>query len=110
MIPFHASMYPDDILIYRSRPVTDDEGDARRAFPDPPEPRKANVMSKTVDRVTKGGATVSTTVHAISTATDPNVRADDKIVWMGRNLTVEARAIPKGIGNVTWRIQCVESK
>lgn len=110
MIPMHPSMYPDDILVFRSTPATDEEGDAKRTFPLIGEAHKASVQSKQVDRVQRDGRTVTTIVHALATPTDVNLRADDKVVWLGRNLTVEAGTIPKGLGDVTWRTVCVESK
>lgn len=110
MIPMHPSMYPDDILVYRSVPVTDDEGDARRTFPDSPEPHKASVQSKTVDRILKDGRTQTMVIHDVATPTDVALKTDDKVVWLGRKLTVEVGTIPKGLGDITWRTRCVESK
>jgi hypothetical protein len=110
MIPFSTTMYPDDVVLFRATKVTSDMGGAELTYPDPGIPLTANVQSKRVDRVAKGGVTISVTLHTVTTPTDIQAKQDDRIEWMGRKLLVEAGTIPKGTGNVTFHTPCVESK
>ncbi len=110
MIPFSPLMYPDDVIFFRSVPATGDQGASRRTFPAPGIPLKASVQSKSVDRTDTKGRVTTVTVHSVRTPTDPQAEADDKFEWLGRTLTVEAGTLPKGIGNVTWLTNCLETK
>jgi hypothetical protein len=110
MVPFSLTMYPDDILIYRSDPVTNDEGDAKRVFPNPGEPSMASVQPKAMQRTSADGRTQSVVVYQIATPTNIAVKTDDRIVWLDRKLTVEVATMPRGIGRVTFRTQCLEEK
>lgn len=110
MIPFSPLMYPDDLVFFRSVPSTGGQGASRRTFPNPGIPLKASVQSKSVDRTDRDSRVASVTIHVVWTATDLQAKADDKFVWLGRTLTVEAGTLPKGIGNVTWLTNCLETQ
>jgi hypothetical protein len=103
-------MYPDDIVIFRAVHVEDAEGDAKRTFPSDPEPHKASVMTKQVDRLNRDGQTHTVIIHDIATPADVQLKTDDKVEWLSRKLTVEVGTIPKGLQNVTWRTRCIEAK
>jgi hypothetical protein len=110
MIPFSPLMYPDDVLFFRSVPATGGQGSTRRTFPAPGVPLKASVQSKSVDRTDRDGRIATVVIHTVRTATDPLAEADDKFMWLGRTLTVEAGTLPRGIGNVIWLTNCLETK
>ncbi len=109
MIPFSRLMYPDDVVFFRAAPSVSGPGASRRTFPDPGIPLKASVQSKSVDRTDTQGRVFTVTTHAVRTPENPLAKADDKFEWLGRTLTVEGAAIPKGIGNVTWLTNCLET-
>ena len=109
MIPFSPLMYPDEVVFFRSVPSTGGQGASRRTFPTLGIPLKASVQSKSVDRTDRDGRVTTVTLHVVRTATDPQAKADDKFEWLGRTLTVEAGTLPKGIGNVTWLTNCLET-
>lgn len=109
MIPFSPLMYSDDLVYFRSVPATGGQGASRRTFPTPGIPLKASVQSKSVDRTDRDGRVVTVTIHVVRTAADPQAVADDKFEWLGRTLTVVATTLPKGIGNVTWLTNCLET-
>lgn len=110
MVPFSPTMYPDDVEFFRVTKATSSQGGTSNTYPDAGIPMVANVQSRRVDRVTTGGKTTSVTLHMVSTPSDIHAKPDDKFVWMGRTLLVEAGTIPKGTGNVAFHTPCVESR
>lgn len=110
VIPFHQSMFPDDVMLFRHVAVTGSQGASRRTFPTPGIPLKAAVVSSKVDRADADGRVTTMTMHSIATTSDLQAKADDKFEWLGRTLAVEGTTIPKGFGDVIWITTCVETK
>jgi hypothetical protein len=110
MIPMSPLMYPDDVLVYRSETVTDNEGDSKRVLSVTPEPHKASVQPKAMTRTFSDGRSGTVVVYQIATPTNVALAPDDQIVWLSRKLVVEVATMPRGIGRITFRTQCLESK
>lgn len=110
MVPFSPTMYPDDVVFFRVTKTTSGQGGTSNTYAGEGIPMMANVQSRSVDRVVTGGKTTSVTLHMVNTPSDIQAKPDDKFVWMGRTLLVEAGTIPKGTGNVTFHTPCVETK
>jgi hypothetical protein len=110
MIPFAPMMYPDDVVFWRVTKASSGQGGTSNTYPGDGIPMVGNVQSKRVDRSMQGGKTTSVTIHTVTTPSDIQAKPDDKFVWMGRTLLVEAGTIPKGTGNVTFHTPCVETK
>lgn len=108
MVPFHVSMFPDEVVFFRSVAATGGPGGSRRTFVTPGITMRASVQSKPVDRTDRDGRVTTVTVHSVRTATDIAAEADDKFEWLGRVLTVEGGTIPLGIGDVIWLTSCRE--
>lgn len=114
MIPFPPSFYPDDIQIQRV--VWGKKGGNNLpTYPNPPEaPEKASVQSRSVNRTDPdtGRVTVQT-VHSVRTSTNRGIVAMDRIIWTDKSnqvhtLVAQGPATPKGIGDIQYKIDCLE--
>lgn len=110
MRPFAARMFRDSVELFRVLPVVGGQGASRRTFPEAGEDYPASVQTSSSSRTTGDGRVTTVTVHVVYTPTNIAAKADDKFVWLGRTLTVEAATVPKGIDDVVWRTQCLEAK
>lgn len=114
MIPFSRFRYPDDIRIQRVR-WEEVQGTPVARYDTTIEPvEKASVQSKTVERTDPQGRITIATIHTVRTPTNRNLHAQDHILWTDesgevRTLTAEAGSVPKGIGDVQYLTQCVET-
>lgn len=110
MKPYSKFMFPDDVTYFRSYPATGDAGDPRRTFPFEGVPMRASVQSSVADRTDLQGRVTTVTEHEVRTSEDTGARADDKFVWLGRELVVQAASVPSGQGDVIWITKCLETK
>mgnify|MGYP000235737651 CR=1 FL=1 len=110
MIPYSAEMFNDDVTLYRATVTVSAKGVATRTFPDAGIPLRASVQSRSIDRTDSSGRIYSVTSHWIYTPTDPAASKDDKFTWIGRTLYVESGSVPKGIKDVMWLTQCLETQ
>ncbi len=110
MKPFSPRMFPDDVVYFRSVPATGGQGASKRTFPFEGVIAKASVQSSVADRTDLQGRVTTMTVHEVRTPTDLGANADDKFLWLGRELTVQAASIPSGIGDVIWITKCLETR
>lgn len=114
MIPFSRFRYPDDIRIQRVR-WEEVQGTPVARYDTPLEPvEKASVQSKSVQRTDPQGRITTVTIHTVRTATNRNLHTQDHVVWTDKSgavrpLTVEAGSVPKGIGDVQYMTECVET-
>jgi hypothetical protein len=107
--PFHPLIFRDSVTFYVSTPTSSGSGSTRPSYGDGVE-MAADVQSKTVDRVDTMGRVFTRTIHRIVSPTNPNAKAGDKFVWLGRTLIAEGSTIPAGIGDVIWITQTVETR
>jgi hypothetical protein len=114
MIPFPASFYPDDIQIQRVSWIKKG-GNNIADYPNPPgEPEFASVQSRDVTRADPdtGRITVQT-VHSVRTSVNRGLKTMDRIIWTDKSsqvhiLVVEGPATPKGIGDIQYKVTCLE--
>lgn len=115
MIPFPDIFYPDRIQIQRNIPRKS-QGSSIRDYPNPPEPEiKASVQSKSISAADPNtGRTTTKTIHTVRTETNQAINTFDKLVWTDHNgitkhLIAEGPSTPKGIGDVQYLTECVET-
>lgn len=114
MEPFDDEMYPDEVIYFRSTPLTGAMGGSKRTFPDPGTTFMASVQMGQPARTDANGRTYAATPTVVYTSENPHARADDKFEWTDKGgvlriLPVESATKSRGIGDVTWATQCKET-
>jgi hypothetical protein len=119
MRPFSKFRYPDRIRIQRVR-WEDVQGTPVARYDTAIEPALdqpafiASVQSAATDRTDPEGRITTVIVHKVFTPVDHGFKVQDHILWTdktgkARTITTETGSLPKGIGDVIHRVECVET-
>jgi hypothetical protein len=110
MKPFSDLMFPDDVVYLKAVHVTGNQGASRRTFPTEGVPSMASVQTVDPSQSPLQGRVEQLDTHRVFTPTDMGAKADDKFLWSGRQLVVQAPSVPSGIGDVIWITRCQETR